>query len=319
MATHSETATVDSETAAIAISMDDSSAAASLPPTIHSFSSANETHSTTPSEPTTQDSSLSFLRPVHPEQQRDPSQTKYMKLIEDFNAALSKACVAGKALQDCRTEEKQKGSDVCSLEEDGFCLEERKEYEEKCEKLLKYEKHLKEAYENDYKELKEALKEVEKQLLTNEKDHKDRIEAIEQKHNTELKELAENLSLHADLQVLQSEASVAARLKELKQSYQEKQEEVQSLRTKLAEKEKVLYQLGGQIQVLENEVKRQLMIIDKEHMEQQLQTCTQIEGLVSRLPCVDGDEIESVVKEIAAAIEEMKGKTGSKRAVSWRR
>ncbi len=250
---------------------------------------------------------------MHPEQQT-LRETKYMKLIEDFNTALSRACEAGEALQDCYVDEKRKALDTCLLETEGDCLEERRDYKEKCEELIKYEKHLKEAYEKEYTNLKESLREMEMKRQTSEREHKNTVEEMEQKHN----ELTRNISLQADLQKLQDQASAAANLTEMKQSYQDKQEEVEGLRSKLAEKEKALYELGDQIEMLEKKVKIQLMIVDKEHMEEQLRTCVQIEDMLSHLPDIDCEKIYPLVKDISAAVEEMKGKAVNKRAVSWR-
>ena len=313
----SESATVASEAAATtevkleAATTEVKVEAASMPPTIHSFTSINEETSITTTT-TTKDSSIdnskTFLRLPNPEQHRDTDST-CTKLLEAFDAALSKTQEAGRILKDCQKEEQPVSAEICSLKTDDQCLEERKEYKESCKELEENKKHVKEALE---RVLNAYLKEIEKERLICEKEHNDTVREMNERHSAEVKELSTNL------RKLQLEATEATELKEMKQLYQQRQEEVESLRARLGEKEKALNQLREEIEVRESQVKMQQMMVGKERMEEQLKMFSQIEDMVSRLPDIDCEKIEPLVKDIAAAMEEMKGKAGNKRAVSWR-
>lgn len=238
-----------------------------------------------------------------------------VKLIDAFNSALSKACAAGRALQRC-CEEKQSGNVEGCLDEGGHhCQAELKDYKEKCLELTTYEKHLKEAYEEEHKSLLERLREMEEKKKVSDREHKMEVDVIQRKHVEEVKELQGKITLQAEFQSLQHNSSIQIELNKLMKSYQEKQNEVEDLRTKLAEKEKALFQLGDKIELMQ----RQVLMSNKEYTEKQLKRCQQIEGMLSRLQTVkSGKEMGDLTTEIFEKTGKMKASSMNKRSTSWR-
>ena len=259
--------------------------------------------------------------------------------METFTAALSDACRAGKALQDCHAQRQtqnrhhiqperarqtqlrrhdiqQEQQASCSLEtDDDYCSEEREDYKEKWEELQKYRAHVQMAYEDVLKDMNTRLEEMEKQRLATQRHHREMVEKMEEKHDTDMKE-TKRASMQADILKLKSEAMSAAKLKELQQSYDKQHQEVETLRSRLAEKEKALHQLKDQIEAQEKEVKLQRMTADRDQVAEQLRMWAEIESMVSRLP--EYEKVEQLVRGIFKEVEKIKGKAVHKRAVSWR-
>lgn len=239
----------------------------------------------------------------------------YEKLISAFNTALTKACQAGRELQRvCQNKEQGES------EREDCSLKELRDYKEKCSELTEYEKHLKEAYEREYHELKKCIAEKEVEQKESDRDHRIEVDRMEQRHQEETKVLKEKFVMqveHQKLQNLRFEQSKILELNRLKDSYKADFDQVEKLRSKLAGKEKSLYELGSRIRVLQVELEKQSLITDRNHMQQQLQRCEEIGKMVACLPNVRKKEMDKLVAEIFEEVGKMK-EDKTKRSISWR-
>jgi hypothetical protein len=262
------------------------------------------------------DSEGVLLRPT-PSPPQGEEELDEMKLIKAFQDALSKACEAGKAMQP--SSEKRKGGGNTPMEENAASRDFTKQYEE----LVKYEQHLKEAYERECSQLKEELQSMEVKQRETKRDHEIEVVKLVREHCEEKQKLKDKMDEQLEcleFQNLQQKQSDVAKLKKWKKTYREEYEEVSTLCQKLAEKEKKLHHLQCAIEQMETSLRKHLLTTNKEHIRQQLKTCEQIRKMVERLPNMSsGGEMEKTVGEIAAQVEKMRSLSTNKRSTSWRR
>ena len=258
------------------------------------------------------DSAGVLLQPKNPASQGGEEMDE-MKLISDFHEALSKACKAGKAMQ---AGYEKRGA--CS---NGECHEEESSnFNKQYTELLKYEQHLKGAYEKECGQLKERLQGMEEKQKEASRDHELEIVAMVKKHCEEKRQLKDGMAECLEFQNLKQKQSEVAQLKKWKKKYHKECEEASILCTKLAEKEKKLHSMRCEIEGLETTLRRHLLNASKDHIKQQLQTCSQIEKMVERLPNMSSSrEMDRMVAGISEQVEKMRSLSTNRRSISWRR